>query len=91
MIKIDDYRYKAEEGKFILRASDNFIMGEDICLGDSDSIENYKEEPYTEENYKAFYDSIGIDIKKPKKEEVKKQRVKTTVETTKERTHKSPL
>lgn len=52
--------YKAEEGCFIVRKSDNFIMGEDIDLGSADSIENYKDEPYTEESYKEFYESIFI-------------------------------
>jgi len=54
-------RYYAEEGNFIVRKSDNFIMGEDIDLGTSDSIENYEEQPYTEESYNAFYDSLGVE------------------------------
>lgn len=62
MIQIDNFRYNAEEGNFILRKSDDYIMGESICLGDADTIDNYKEEPYTEESYKEFYASVGIDI-----------------------------
>jgi len=54
--------YKAEEGCFIVRKSDNFIMGEDIDLGSADSIENYKDEPYTEESYREFYESIGMEV-----------------------------
>jgi hypothetical protein len=58
--------YKAEEGCFIVRKSDNFIMGEDIDLGSADNIDNYKDEPYTEESYKEFYESIGIEAPKKK-------------------------
>lgn len=54
-------RYIADSGKFIVRKSDNFIMGKDIDLGSSDSIDNYKEEEYTEESYKKFYLSIGYN------------------------------
>ena len=66
MIKIDDFRYKAEEGNFIVRKADDYIMGEGICLGDIDTIENYEDRPYTEESYKAFYASLGIDIEAEK-------------------------
>lgn len=52
--------YKADEGCFIVRKSDNFIMGKDIDLGSADSIDNYKDESYTEESYKEFYESIGV-------------------------------
>ena len=38
MVKIDEYRYQADNGKFIVRKTDNFIMGEAICLGDTDMI-----------------------------------------------------
>lgn len=57
-----DNMYYAEAGNFIVRKSDNFIMGENIDLGSSDSIENYEEQPYTEESYREFYDSFGIDL-----------------------------
>jgi hypothetical protein len=47
-------------------------MGEEIDLGSADSIENYKDEPYTEESYKEFYESIGIEPPKaPQKGEEK--------------------
>lgn len=55
MIKVDNIRYKAEEGCFIVRKEDGFIMGEDICLGDNDSIDNYKDRQYTPEEYEEFY------------------------------------
>ena len=58
--------YKADEGCFIVRKEDNFIMGEYIDLGSADNIDNYKDEPYTEEEYKEFYKSIGIDINERK-------------------------
>ena len=54
--------YKAAEGCFIVRKADGFIMGEDIDLGSADSIDNYEDKPYTEEERKAFYESIGIPV-----------------------------
>lgn len=59
--------YKAAEGCFIVRKVDGFIMGEDIDLGSADSIDNYEDKPYTEEERKAFYESIGILV--PREEE----------------------
>lgn len=47
--------YKADEGKFIYRKSDDFLFGEGICLGEGDSIDNYYEREYTEEEYKAYH------------------------------------
>ena len=55
MIQIDEYRYKAEEGCFIARKSDGFIMGEDICLGGDDVVDNYTDYIYTPEEYEEFY------------------------------------
>ena len=56
----DGNRYFAEEGKFIVRKEDGFIMGESIDLGTEDFIKNYEENAYTEEEYNAFYESIGV-------------------------------
>ena len=53
--------YTADEGNFIVRKADKFIMGEEIDLGSVDNIDNYEEQPYTEESYKTFYKSIGIE------------------------------
>ena len=39
-------------------------MGEAIDLGISDSIDNYKDVPFTEDSYKEFYESIGVEIHK---------------------------
>lgn len=60
MIKITDTIYKAEEGCFIVRKEDGFIMGESIDLGSTDNIDNYMDEPYTEESYKEFYEKYGV-------------------------------
>lgn len=68
-------RYTAEKGNFIVRKADSFIMGENIDLGSADSIDNYEEQPYTEESYKEFYASIGIDIEK-KDEDKKDKKIK---------------
>ena len=66
MIKIDDNRYAASDGCFIVRKSDGFIMGESIDLGTADSIDNYEDQPYTEESYEEFYKSIGMESPKAK-------------------------
>lgn len=75
-MKQDGIMYYAEEGNFIVRKEDNFIMGEDICLGETDNIENYKEEPYTEESYNAFYESIGMESPKAREKRFKEERNK---------------
>lgn len=59
-MKQENNIYTAEEGKLIVRKSDNFIMGPDIDLGSADSIDNYEEREFTEEEIKEFYASIGI-------------------------------
>ena len=60
-MKQEGRNYYAEKGNFIVRKRDGFIMGEDICLCSVDSIDNYEEQPYTEESYRAFYESIGME------------------------------
>lgn len=74
MTKIDSFRYNANNGCFIVRKQDGFIMGEDICLGSADNIDNYEDQAYTEESYEAFYTSIGE--KSPKAKEVEKKKIK---------------
>ena len=54
--------YIADEGCFIVRKADNFIMGETIDLGSEDDINNYIDEPYTKESYKEFNDKYGIKV-----------------------------
>lgn len=61
--------YKADDGKLIIRKSDGFIMGPDIDLGSADSIDNYEDKAFTEEEIKAFYESVGMEYKT--KEDVK--------------------
>ena len=56
--------YKAQEEYTFKRKEDDFIMGEAIDLGVSDSIDNYKDVPFTEDSYKEFYESIGVEIHK---------------------------
>ena len=46
--------FTADKGNFIIRKEDDFIMGEGICLGVNDSIENYYERKYDEEEYYLF-------------------------------------
>ena len=58
----DNVNYFAEKGKLILRTEDNFVMGDSICLGDADSIDNYYEDDCNEEGYTAFFASIGEDV-----------------------------
>lgn len=62
MIQIDEYRYKAEEGCFIARKEDGFIMGEDICLGGDDVVDNYTDYIYTPEEYEEFYNPTKPSI-----------------------------
>ena len=62
MLQKTESRYKADKGCFIVRKSDQEIMGEAIDLGSEDSIENYEDQPYTDESYREFYASVGIDV-----------------------------
>lgn len=61
MKQISEHLFEADPGCFIVRKEDNFIMGEAIDLGTADSIDNYTDSPYTEESYKEFYLSIGME------------------------------
>ena len=53
--------YTAGEGKLIVRKKDDFIMGARIDLGSADSIDNYEERSFTEEEIANFYKGIGDD------------------------------
>ena len=55
------FTYWADEGNFIVRKSDGQIMGDAICLGESDDIGNYEDQPYTEESRAGFFKSIGME------------------------------
>ena len=56
----EDNMYYAEDEKgLIVRKEDQFIMGPIICLGETDSIENYEEKSFSDEEIEAFYKSIN--------------------------------
>ena len=55
------FTYWADEGNFIVRKSDGQIMGDVICLGESDDIGNYEDRPFTEESRAEFFKSIGME------------------------------
>jgi hypothetical protein len=52
--------YTAEEGKLIVRISDDFIMGPSIDLGSADNIDNYEERSFSQEEMNNFWDSVGM-------------------------------
>jgi len=51
--------YIAAEGCFIVRIEDNKTMGEVIFLGEEDSLDNYEDRPFTEEEFNEFYNFPG--------------------------------
>lgn len=59
-MKQENNIYTAEEGKLIVRTEDDFIMGPDIDLGSEDSIDNYEERDFTQEEINDFYKSVGL-------------------------------
>lgn len=59
--------YEADDGKMFVRISDGKIMGYGVDLGIHDTIDNYEEREFTEEEIAAFWESIGMDD--PKKKE----------------------
>jgi len=59
--------YLADDGKMFVRKADNFTMGDGIDIGINDSIENYEERSFTEEEISRFWKSVGMDD--PKKPE----------------------
>lgn len=48
MFKVNETTYEAQKGCFVVRTSDDKIMGTKIELDESDSIDNYKEVEYLE-------------------------------------------
>ena len=54
--------YYAADSKLIVRKKDNFVMGDAICLGSADSIENYEERDFTEEKINAFNKKYGVKL-----------------------------
>lgn len=61
-MKQNENIYTADDGKLIVRKEDDFIMGDAIDLGSADSIDNYEERAFSEEEIKAFWESIGIPV-----------------------------
>ena len=55
--------YYAKDGFLIFRNSDNFIMGDAVCLGEHDSIDNYEEREVSKEEFDSFFESIGMEKK----------------------------
>lgn len=53
--------YEADDGKMLVRRSDGAIMGDGVDLGINDTIANYEERTFTEEERAAFWESIGMD------------------------------
>ncbi len=53
--------YEADDGKMFVRLSDGKIMGDGVDLGINDTIANYEERTFTEEERAAFWESIGMD------------------------------
>ena len=53
--------YEADDGKMLVRKSDGSIMGDGIDLGINDTIENYEERAFIDEERAAFWESIGMD------------------------------
>ena len=53
MIQIDN-KWIAQEGYLFVRKSDNKIMGSTLFLGEEDSIANYEERPFSEQERKEF-------------------------------------
>ena len=51
--------YRADAGKLIVRKSDGFVMGDAIDLGVADSIDNYEEREFSEEEIAAFWKLVG--------------------------------
>lgn len=64
--------YEADDGKMLVRKFDGKVVGDGICLGDSDDISNYEEREFTEEQRAQFFKNIGM--KDPKKRREKAQR-----------------
>lgn len=63
--------YVADEGKMFVRISDGKVMGDGVDLGSDDSIANYEERDFTEEERAAFFTSIGIEDPKKRIEELR--------------------
>lgn len=61
--------YEADDGKMLVRKSDSKVIGDGICLGDSDDIGNYEEREFNNEQRAQFFKDIGMEDPKKRKEE----------------------
>ena len=66
--------YYAKKGHLIVEKSTGEIIGDAISLGTEDSIDNYEEKAVTEEERKAFFESIGHPIMESENEPSEKGR-----------------
>ena len=53
-------KWVADEGTLFVRISDNRIMGDTLFLGEDDSIDNYREQTFTEEERKEFEEQYSF-------------------------------
>ena len=60
--------YEADDGKMLVRKSDNKVIGDGICLGDNDDISNYEEREFTDEYRAQFFKDIGMEDPKKRRE-----------------------
>ena len=65
--------YTADEKKMFVRKSDGRIFGDALQLGQNDTIDNYEEREFSEEERAAFWESVGIDDPKKAKGKYRKK------------------
>ena len=65
--------HMADEGKMFVRKSDGHIFGDALQIGQNDTIDNYEEREFTEEERAAFWESVGIEDPKKAKERRRKE------------------
>lgn len=54
MTNVDNI-YNTDEMKMFIRKSDNYIMGDCIILNEDDSIDNYEEKQFSEDELKEIF------------------------------------
>lgn len=64
--------YEADDGKMLVRKSDGKIIGDGICLGDSDDIGNYEEREFDDEQRAQFFKDIGMEDPKTRREKAQR-------------------
>ena len=66
--------YEADDGKMLVRKSDDKVIGDGICLGDNDDIGNYEEREFTDEQRAQFFKDIGMEDPKKRREKAQRMR-----------------